>query len=300
MIKNACTNTLHPQLCFNSLSSVSLSKNDGPTTIHHILEMTINETVKHVNETRLSILNNFINQDLILQEKNALNDCLEMLDQTLYELGQAIDDLHAFPPSVGYRHRSFGNLKTLLSAAMTNENTCIDGFSDLELESESEGGFRSDVKKDLQELLDPILRMISNSLAMIKNMENSIRDEALGRSHMLIKKVPANRRFPARMRMRDKKMMEIASRLWSPDVVVATDGTGNYMMISEAVDMAPNNSLARYVIKIKAGVYNENVVIPREKSNIMLVGDGINMTVITGSRNLVDGFSTFNSATLSE
>lgn len=147
-IKNACTNTLYPQVCFTSLSSISLSKNDT-TTFHHILEFTINRTTKHVAKTRLDILNNFINQDLILQEKNALNDCLEMVDQTLYELGQAIDDLHEFPPSSGYRHRSYGNLKTLLSAAMTNENTCIDGFSDLELESESEGQTRNSLKKDL-------------------------------------------------------------------------------------------------------------------------------------------------------
>ncbi|KAI3974128.1 hypothetical protein MKX01_031586 [Papaver californicum] len=55
----------------------------------------------------------------------------------------------------------------------------------------------------------------------------------------------------------------------------------------------------RYVIKIKAGVYNESVEIPREKSNIMLVGDGMDSTIITGCKNFLDGSSTFKSATLS-
>lgn len=86
----------------------------------------------------------------------------------------------------------------------------------------------------------------------------------------------------------------------SPTVVVAMDGTGNFTTISAAVSMAPNRSAGRYVIQIKAGIYNENLVISRQKMNIMLVGEGMNSTVITGSRNFVDGYTTFTSATLSK
>ncbi|KAK6912039.1 Pectinesterase inhibitor domain [Dillenia turbinata] len=68
-------------------------------------------------------------------QKNALMDCSKMLDQTLYELGDAIGVLHSIPdsdtPFIG-KSNSFNDIKTLLSAAMTDRDTCIVGFSDLE------------------------------------------------------------------------------------------------------------------------------------------------------------------------
>ena len=52
------------------------------------------------------------------------------------------------------------------------------------------------------------------------------------------------------------------------------------------------------MIRIKAGVYRENVDVPKSKTNIMFVGDNRKTTIITGSRNVQDGSTTFNSATV--
>jgi hypothetical protein len=38
----------------------------------------------------------------------------------------------------------------------------------------------------------------------------------------------------------------------------------------------------------------------KKKRELMIVSDGMDATVITGSRNVVDGSTTFNSATLGE
>lgn len=84
----------------------------------------------------------------------------------------------------------------------------------------------------------------------------------------------------------------------SPDVVVAADGSGNFRTVSEAVAKAPEKSSKRYVIRIKAGVYRENVDVPKKKTNIMFMGDGRSNTIITGSRNVKDGSTTFHSATV--
>ncbi|KAF6139830.1 hypothetical protein GIB67_009677 [Kingdonia uniflora] len=84
----------------------------------------------------------------------------------------------------------------------------------------------------------------------------------------------------------------------SSNIVVASDGSGLFRTISEAVRMAPTMSKYRFVIKIKRGLYQENVEIPRDKPNIMFVGEGMDSTVISGSKNFIDGVSTFNSATL--
>ncbi|KAL2458832.1 Pectinesterase 2 [Forsythia ovata] len=288
-IKKACATTLYPSLCLSSLASVHASKN--ATSFNRILEMAINRTVGHVKATRRDILAHFRHQDLKLQEKNALKDCMEMLDQTLYELAQAVEELIISPSS--YVRISYGNIKTLLSAAMTNENTCIDGFSDLEeLNSDNQTGH----KEHLQNLLTPISRMISNSLAMIKYVENKAQKQNLKNPRTLSTKLTENDEFQDWVHQR-RTMQEKTNKLRS-DVIVNANGTGNYTTIGEAIAVAPNMNMNRFVIRIKSGIYKENVLIPREKINIMLVGDGMNSTIIMGWRNFADGFSTFASATL--
>ncbi|KAL6274337.1 hypothetical protein ACE6H2_025029 [Prunus campanulata] len=278
-IKNACTTLLHPSLCFTALASVKT--HDHFTAFHHLLEANINQTVESVESTRQSIKGLLKLQDLYLQERNALKDCLEMLDQTLYELGQAVDDLHGF-------RVSYGNLKTLLSAAMTNENTCIDGFFELEeFDSENQIG----LKGHLQGLLTPISELMSDCLAMIRYQE-----QVLNEQKRLVTKKP-KKRFPMWMLPGDRNLMQREPTM-KADIVVAADGSGDYETIGEALKMAPNMSRTRFLIKIKAGVYNETVEISREKANIMLVGDGMNTTIITGSKSFADGFSTFATATL--
>lgn len=54
------------------------------------------------------------------------------------------------------------------------------------------------------------------------------------------------------------------------------------------------------MIRVKEGIYKENVVIQSYKINIVMLGDGSDVTVITGNRSVGDGCTTFNSATLGE
>ncbi|KAE8658032.1 putative pectinesterase/pectinesterase inhibitor 12 [Hibiscus syriacus] len=80
-------------------------------------------------------------------------------------------------------------------------------------------------------------------------------------------------------------------------ITVAADGTGNFSIINDAISFAPNNSYDRVIIYVN-GVYEENVEIPSYKTNIVLLGDGNDATFITGNRIVVDGWTTFRSATL--
>ncbi|KAG9439583.1 hypothetical protein H6P81_019748 [Aristolochia fimbriata] len=98
----------------------------------------------------------------------------------------------------------------------------------------------------------------------------------------------------------EQKPSEIGVRAgnsrWVANVVVAKDGSGNYRSIQEAVDRAPDNSPRRYVIYIKAGWYNENVVVEAWKKNLAFVGDGIGKTVLNSYRSAP--YSIFDSAAL--
>nr|BAK01319.1 predicted protein [Hordeum vulgare subsp. vulgare] len=84
-------------------------------------------------------------------------------------------------------------------------------------------------------------------------------------------------------------------------VTVDQGGSGNYTTVGEAVAAAPmnlNGSAGYYVIYVLAGVYEENVEVPKKMKYVMMIGDGIGQTVITGNRSVVDGWTTFHSATV--
>lgn len=85
------------------------------------------------------------------------------------------------------------------------------------------------------------------------------------------------------------------------DVTVCKDGSGGcYKTVQEAVNAAPDNQVGKkFVVYIKAGVYNEIVRIPLEKKNVVFVGDGMGKTVVTGSLTVGQpGISTYNTATV--
>lgn len=176
-----------------------------------------------------------------------------------------------------------------------NQVTCLDGFSHDDADKE--------VRKVLQEGQIHVEHMCSNALAMTKNMTD--KDIAEFEQTNMVLGSNKNRKlleeengvgWPEWISAGDRRLLQGSTV--KADVVVAADGSGNFKTVSEAVAAAPLKSSKRYVIKIKAGVYKENVEVPKKKTNIMFLGDGRTNTIITGSRNVVDGSTTFHSATV--
>lgn len=84
------------------------------------------------------------------------------------------------------------------------------------------------------------------------------------------------------------------------DFVVAQDGTGNFTTIQAAIyavrDFKPGE---RAVILVRNGVYNEKVVIPTYKCNILLRGEDVEKTVIVcNDYAALNGMGTFKTYTL--
>lgn len=84
--------------------------------------------------------------------------------------------------------------------------------------------------------------------------------------------------------------------------VCKEEGLGCYKTVQAAVDAAPENEAERrFVIWIKAGVYEEIVRVPLQKKNVVFLGDGMGKTVITGSLNAAQpGVSPSNTSTVGE
>ncbi|XP_011069392.1 pectinesterase-like, partial [Sesamum indicum] len=168
------------------------------------------------------------------------------------------------------------------------QESCLDGFSHDKADKV--------VRRALVIGQTHVFRLVSNVMAIIKNLTDteiaknsySSPERRLGED--------TNSEWPEWLSAGDRRLLQ-ASKV-TPDVTVAADGSGNFRTVSAAVAAAPEGRSRRYVIRIKAGVYRENVEIPRRKTNLMFVGDGRMTTIITGNRNVVDGSTTFNSATV--
>ncbi|XP_019191746.1 PREDICTED: pectinesterase 2-like [Ipomoea nil] len=84
------------------------------------------------------------------------------------------------------------------------------------------------------------------------------------------------------------------------DLVVGRGAT-NIRTIKEAIATAVQNRTGdkRYVIKVKAGVYNENVIIDDNLPNLTLLGDGKGKTIISGYLSVLgNNLTTFQTATV--
>lgn len=65
------------------------------------------------------------------------------------------------------------------------------------------------------------------------------------------------------------------------DFVVASDGSGDFRTIQEAVTACRDYAERQYVIFVRNGVYIEKLVIPAWKSHITIVGQNVDSTIVT-------------------
>ncbi len=67
------------------------------------------------------------------------------------------------------------------------------------------------------------------------------------------------------------------------NITVSLDGSGDYRSIQEAVNSVRDLGAQRVTIHIKKGTYHEKLIIPSWKTNISLVGEDEENTIITNS-----------------
>ncbi|KAL4338736.1 hypothetical protein AHAS_Ahas12G0240000 [Arachis hypogaea] len=218
-----CKGTLYPDLCVSTLSTFpNLETKTMPQIISKVVNHTVHE-VKSSSNNCTTIIKNLQNT-LNTIEKRALDDCLKLFDDTIVELNTTILDLSKNPSSSSSSNQ---DLQTLLSGAMTNLYTCLDGFS------QSKNG--NAVRGLIEEKVIEISHHVSNSLAMLKKVKTSLKKEEVFAEYGTMKKG-----FPSWVSAKDRKLLEGGNvNETKIDVVVAKDGSGKFTTIGEAVVMAP-------------------------------------------------------------
>lgn len=204
------------------------------------------------------------------REKAAWGDCVKLYETTIEQLNKT---LNPNTPCTDF------DAQTWLSTALTNIETCRTGFVELGV---------SDFILPL--MSNNVSKLICNTLAL-GDTNGSSMHEVAGYNYN-------GEGFPAWVSGGERRLLQAAAV--RANAVVAQDGSGNYRTIKAALDAAGRRSgSGRFVIHVKRGVYRENLEIEGSKMrNIMMVGDGLKYTIITGSRSVGGGSTTFNSATV--
>ncbi|KAG5231220.1 pectin methylesterase LuPME1 family protein [Salix suchowensis] len=257
-VKSWCSKTPNPQPC-----EYFLSHDRKNTPIQHesdFLKISIElalDRAMHGKANTYSLGSKCRNG----REKAAWEDCLELYEEIVLWLNK----------TTGSKCTKY-DAQTWLSTALTNLETCRTGFTEF--------GVTDYV---LPLMSNNVSKLISNTLALNKAPydEPSYKDG-----------------FPSWIKPGDRKLLQSSSPASQANIVVAQDGSGNVKTIKEAIDAASKRSgSGRYVIYVKAGTYNENVEVGKNVKNVMFVGDGIGKTVVTGSKSVGGGTTTFKSAT---
>ncbi|MQL93047.1 hypothetical protein Taro_025694 [Colocasia esculenta] len=283
MIATACKSTLYPGACESALASAA---GTPAKTQKQLFDVSVEFAMSRAHSARSLAYNLTFPQNHRSgpYPPTGTYDCVELLDTTLSLLTDVLDDR---------KNSGQDDVETWLSAALTNQVTCLES-----LESKPPAADEASMDDQAKSLS----QFISNSLALHKSVKrrstrsgwmNVVGGRGGGR------KLLSENSFPTWVSAGDRRLLSTPGKDIVADAVVATDGSGTHKTIKEAlafVSLASGGG--RSVIYVKAGTYKENIKIAKGQTNVMLVGDGKDKSVIIGSRNAEDGWTTYQSATV--
>lgn len=181
--------------------------------------------------------------------RSAYDACLELLDDSVHALTRSFHSLA--PPSSDSRPHplasSSDDVITWLSAALTNQDTCTDGFSQLS----------GNVKDQMTDKLHDLSELVSNCLALFSG---SVRNDFSGvpiqnkrRLMNAAEKEDDSGNFPGWMSRRERRLLTLPVGVLQADIVVSKDGNGTVKTIAEAIKKAPEFSTRKTIIYVMAG-----------------------------------------------
>lgn len=284
-IKAVCSVTLHPDRCYSTISSFGRNITDTEKIFEASVKTTM-DVLRDVSSFPATLRNETDDPRV----KKALDICTKMIDDSLDQLNQSL--ILMAPKSGEQISTEFrqDDLTTWLSATISNQETCLDSFEG------TEGGFR----EKMEVAMTNSTELISNSLAIASKVLGYVGlFNSPGSNRKLLQRLINDDDDPGwTERRRLLQTADNVNKLVRPNIIVAKDGTGDFLTINDALKTVPLKSEIPYVIYIKSGLYVEDVEITKKMTSVMFIGDGIDSTVISGSKNFVDGTPTFDTATL--
>ncbi|KAG6469403.1 hypothetical protein ZIOFF_074120 [Zingiber officinale] len=279
-IKALCLRTDYNDVCMRTVgTAVNSSASDPKEFVQAALQAAVDEINGAFNLTEkvgAGAKDEF--------NKNAFADCKSLLEYATEELQAAMTESH----DVGNLASRADDIKSWLSAVITYQETCIDGITQPELQEPMRNGMQT-----AAQVTSNAIAFVDALSSLLQSFNIDINMTSPGR-----RLLEEDGKYPSWLSPHDRKLMAVQSRgQLTPNAVVAKDGSGNFKTITDALNAMPKKNSARYVIYVKAGIYKEYVMVTKDMNQIFMYGDGPRKTVVTGSKNFVDGVGTMNTAT---
>ncbi|KAK6915631.1 Pectinesterase inhibitor domain [Dillenia turbinata] len=241
MIFGACTNIEDQPSCLSNLDAElgKMASRDHNSVLSAAIQATLDKAREAID-----MMTKFNTYSTSFREQIAIEDCKELLDFSVSRAG--LVKIRAGDNNIHYG----GNLKAWLSAALSNQDTCLEGFEGTDRRME---GF-------IRGSLTQVTQLIANVLSMYSELHSLPFKPSRNNT-----KTIGNSDFPKWITDGDKETLHAHRKGLHVDAVVALDGSGHHRSIAEAVYAAPSYSNRRYIIYIKKGIYKENIDLKKKK-----------------------------------
>ncbi|KAL3755881.1 hypothetical protein ACJRO7_002867 [Eucalyptus globulus] len=160
-IKTSCSTTTYPKLCNKYLSSYASVVRSNPWKLCNCALSVSLQAARNASSLVTTLSKK---RSLTKAEASIVKDCIENLGDTIDELKQSIKTM-ANVSSAAKNDVAFqmANVKTWVSAAITDETTCTDGIA--------EGKVSAGVKRKIQSYIENVARITSNGLSLINSLK---------------------------------------------------------------------------------------------------------------------------------
>lgn len=158
-VRKSCAYTTYPDVCYETLSSYVDTIQTRPT---ELANAALSVSLNGVMSASDVVTNLSRRRDLNKRESGAVVDCMEVISDSVDELRQslvAMRDLQG--PEF---ETQMSNIQTWVRAAMTDENTCMDGFT------VGKGPGNGKVKGIIRSNVVRVAQLTSNALALVNRL----------------------------------------------------------------------------------------------------------------------------------
>ncbi|MFS7981138.1 putative pectinesterase [Helianthus anomalus] len=282
-LKAVCSQTLYPESCYNSISEINKSNSTDP---EELLKLSLQVVLKSLSDvaTLPDKLGSKMTNETV---KKALGVCGTVLNDAVEYLQDCLSEMDVKPNEKLLTLPKVEDLKTWLSTAITNQETCIDALDEMSPNST----FVDDTKSQMKNSTE----YASNSLAIVSKIAGILGKLNINFHRKMLTVTVTEPGFPEWVSPGVRRLLQEVKP--TPNVTVAGDGSGDVRTIKEAMAMVTKKSKSVFVIYIKEGVYKENVVLDKSFWNVMIYGDGKTKSIVSGNLNFIDGVPTFSTAT---
>ncbi|KAL2492931.1 putative pectinesterase/pectinesterase inhibitor 26 [Abeliophyllum distichum] len=157
-LKTVCAVTRYPKSCFSSISSLNPPSTANPL---NFFNLSLQATARELSNLT-SLPKELISKSNDKRTESALKDCISLFDDSVSQLSRSLELMKVGTGEKVLTDMNNSDLQTWISAAMTDQETCLDGIG--EMGSTVPDEFRVKVQKSQE--------YMSNTLAILNNIQS--------------------------------------------------------------------------------------------------------------------------------